>query len=111
MKYSYGFRFIELANGSKVLTIDLPKEIELVAAFLSEIGRNKDWYIEGIDDVLSGREEFQERDGNFYGIQIRKDYTRLSDVFGQGEKCKIETAELKELIEIWAEENNKHITR
>jgi hypothetical protein len=109
MKYQYGFHFIGLANGSKVLAMDLPKEIELVAAFLSEIGRNEKWYIEGMNAVLSDQEAYQERSGEFYGLEIRKDFTRVHDVFGEGEECKIETSELKEIIEIWAERNKKYL--
>lgn len=111
MKYKYKIRFIELVNGSKVLTIDLPKEIELVAAFLPETSRIEEWYLNYINDVLSEREEYQTRDGEFYRLEIRKDLTRLYDVFGEGEECKIETSELKELIEIWAEENKKQLTK
>jgi hypothetical protein len=111
MNYKYEFSFIEMSNGSKVLTINLPKEIELVSAFLSGINRNEEWYIEGIMSVLSGSEEYIERDGEFYGLEIKKDFTRVHDVFGMGEECIIETSELKELIKIWAEENKKYLTK
>ena len=111
MRYKYEFRFIELANGSKVMTIDLPNEIELVAAFLFETNGNKEWYLDCINDVLSEREEYQERDGEFHGLEIRKDFTRVHDVFGQGHECKIETSELKELIEIWSKEYKKHLSK
>lgn len=104
MRYKYGFRFIELENGDNVLTMDLPKEIELVSAFLSGIGSNGNWYIDGINAVLYCGQEYQERDGEFYGLEIRKDFTRLHDVFGIGEECTIETTELKEIIEIWLSE-------
>ncbi|OVE70669.1 hypothetical protein CCS79_01475 [Clostridium diolis] len=109
MKYKYEFSFIELANGSKDLIINLPKEIELVTSYLVQMCGNEDWYIKGIVDVLSGYEEYQERDGEFYGLEIRKDFIRVHDVFDMGTECTIETSELKELIEIWEEESKKYI--
>lgn len=112
MKYKYEFRFIELANGAKVLVMDLPKDIELVSAFLTGITGKEDWYIRGINDVLFGKYEYQERDGEFYGLEIRKDLTKVHDVYGQGEECTIETRELLEIIEIWINECSKlRVTR
>lgn len=107
MKYKYEFSFIELANGNKCLAINLPKEIELVEAFLFQMCKNEKWFIDGITNVLSGSNQYEERDGEFYGLEIRKDFTRIHDVFDQGEECNIETSELKELIDVWVEENNK----
>lgn len=104
MKYNYEFRFTQLENGNNVLTMDLPKEIELVSAFLHGIGSSGNWYIDGINAVLYDEQEYQEIDGEFYGLEIRKDFTRLHDVFGIGEECTIETVELKEIIEIWLSE-------
>lgn len=108
MKYNYEFKLIKLANESKTLTIELPKEIGLVSAFLDQIEYNEEWYINGINDVLSGCEEYKVRDGEFYGLEIRKDLTRVYDVFGQEEECNIETSELKELIRVWVEERKKY---
>lgn len=41
MKYKYEFSFIEPANGNKRLVINLPKEIELVEAFLFQMCKNE----------------------------------------------------------------------
>ena len=107
MKYKYEFKFITLANKSKFLIIDLPKEIGLFTAFLVQMCGQDEWYLEGINDVLCGKKEYEERDGEIYGLEIRKEITTLHDLFDQGEESKIETSELKELIEIWKKEN-KH---
>jgi len=104
MKYQYKFRFIEFPSGGRFLTIDLPDKIGIVTGLLTQIYNHDQWYIEGINDVLLGLKDFQTRESEFYGLEIRKDFTRIYDIYNEGNEGIIETSELKELIEIWAKE-------
>ncbi|MEI6602503.1 MAG: hypothetical protein WCL54_03350 [Clostridia bacterium] len=107
MKYQYHFGYIELSDGEKIPTIKLPEEIELVSAFLHQMNQQGPWFLDAVNQVLLGAEEFKETKGEFYKIRIREDYTEISDVFDEGEVCKIETKEFKEILEIWIKETMK----
>lgn len=106
MKYNYSFERIKTNWDIEILTICLPKEIDAAASFITNISKDMGkWYIEGFNDVLSGKEEKQERDQEFLGCLIKKDLTKIYDMTGGNiESCEIETIELKNLIEIWLDE-------
>lgn len=113
MKYTYRIEKVKTNWGTEILTMNLPDEVSAAASFITNITEDfGEWYLEGFNLVLSGKEEYQERDGEFLGSQIKKDFTKIYDMFeGTHESCEIETIELKELIEIWLNElrnlNNK----
>ena len=107
MKYKYHFGYIELSEGEKVLTIYLPEEIELVRAFLHQMNQQGQWFLDAVNKVLLGEAEFKESKGEFYRIRIKEDYTEIYDVFDEGEICKIETNEFKDILEIWIKETMK----
>lgn len=106
MKYKYTIERVPTNWETEFLVMKLPPEINAVASFISEITLDlAGWYLEGFERVLSGEEDYQERDGEFLGSQIRKNTTKIYDMFGGDyETCEIETKELKELIEIWVAE-------
>ncbi len=109
MKYNYNIEKVKTNWGTEFLTINLSKEISAAASFINNITEDLgEWYLEGFNLVLSGKEECQERDGEFLGSKIKKDFTKIYDMFeGTHESCEIETNELKELIEIWLNELKK----
>jgi hypothetical protein len=104
MKYPYYIEYI--ANWP---IMRLPKEIELVSFFLSAeiqdpLGR--DSRLKEIDLVLQGEEFTVSIGGNPYGLIIHKDFTTVFFAFAEDEndpssECVIETAELRKLILVW----------
>lgn len=112
MKYNYKFSEITYKSGRKSLIIEVDKEIQLVGNFLmSDIQGNDPSYVyEAIDKVINGESNFEEINGNMCGVEIRKDYTMVYNNLapdGMGNYCKIETSELRNLIEVW----NKRIIK
>jgi hypothetical protein len=59
----------------------LPKEVELVAAFLfSNVdGSIQEYYLSAIDRVLEGKAPYSEAGGNIYRLEIEKDLARVID--------------------------------
>lgn len=110
MKYPYEFVITTIAGNNKMLSIILPDELIAVSSYLFNIGNMGNWVLEGINEVLSGQSDCVERDGEFFGCQIRKDITRIEDQFEQGYTGEIETSEFKELVEIWIREKTKFNT-
>jgi len=108
LKYSYQFRTVTVTQFRKVLIIDLPEEIELVATFLnSDVQNDGHWFLDAIDKVLSGQADYQEFGGNVCIIKVTPKMTKVIDSLaddGIGNYCEIETEELKELILIWLKE-------
>jgi hypothetical protein len=110
MKYPYELVITTIASNKKILSIGLPDELITVSSYLYDIGNMGKWVLEGINEVLSGQSDCVERDGEFFGCQIRKDITRIEDQFEQGYTGEIETSEFKELVEIWIREKIKFNT-
>ena len=106
MKYKYTIEKVPTNWGTEILVMKLPQELNAAASFISAITLHlAEWYLEGFERVLGGKEDYQERDGEFLGSQIKNDITKISDMFGGNQEyCEIETKELKELIEIWITE-------
>jgi hypothetical protein len=97
--------------------MDLPNGLEPVSGFLVDNAGYPEYAKEclsTIDKVLSGEIDYAEEDGEIYGIEIRKDKTRVYDIFSEEEEkiieCFIETVELKKLILAWMQELEKHQT-
>jgi hypothetical protein len=93
--------------------VELVDEYRLVQYYLnSMLPSMKDWILDGINAVLTDKSECEVRDGEIYGIEIRKDKTRVYDIFSEEEEkvieCYIETVELKKLILAWIEELEKN---
>ncbi len=107
MKYPYKVEYLSIGS-KQVPVLRLPKEIELVTAFLfSDVqsgGVVGDFYLSEIDLVLQGKALYREVGGNAFVVEIKKDFTKLISTLTDGEdvhECLIETAELRELMEIW----------
>ena len=105
MKYEYKVKMDP--NGS--LYIVLPKEIIYVGGYISEIKSESllKWYLDAYDLVLDGKSEKEERGGEYLTATIFKDFTYLEDNFNLGRRSKIETIEMKNLIEAWWDEYTK----
>jgi hypothetical protein len=105
MKYNFEFNEINFNNGQKDLIINLQKEVELVATFLmSDVQGYAAYAIETLENVLNGKSEYAELNGNVCGLEIRKEKTTVYDNLaddGMGDWCEIETEELRELVDIW----------
>jgi hypothetical protein len=102
MKYKYEKK-ITLHND---LVFVLPKDIEYISQYLQEITTEDrfQWYIGGYNSVLADKSESQNRAGELFTAKIYKDFTYLKDNFNLGQECRIETQEMKNLIEVWWEE-------
>ncbi|WP_143318550.1 hypothetical protein [Clostridium sp. HBUAS56017] len=110
--YSYKLRELELVDGQKELLIEFEdKSKEIISTFLeSDVQAFQDYVIEGLDNVLSGKSEYEELNGNVCGVEIHKDKTQIYDNLaedGMGNWCEIETTELRELVDIWCNELKK----
>ncbi|EJQ50050.1 hypothetical protein IEI_03002 [Bacillus wiedmannii] len=108
MKYNYEF----IVGPYDTLLIKLPSEISIVADFLaSDIqgGTAEPWITE-IDQVLNGKEESSKFGGNACDLEIKPDFTHISNRYIEDEdySCTIETSELRELILIWEAKNLKY---
>ena len=110
MKYLYEMQITTTGNNTKILSMRLSEELKTVSSYLCDIDDMGKWVLEGINEVLSGQSDCVERDGEFFGCQIRKDITRIEDQFEQGYTGEIETSEFKELVEIWIREKIKFNT-
>jgi hypothetical protein len=104
MKYPYHIEYI--SRGYPVMR--LPAEIDPVSTFLFsdvQLSRSSgEYYLSAIDRVLSGDVPFWEVMGNACDIEVKKDFTQVTDRYESDEvnnPCTIETSELRELIVIW----------
>lgn len=85
------------------------EKYRLIAEFLMfDIqGQDPQYVFEAIDNVLSGKSEHEELNGNVCGVMIHKKKTQIYDNLAEdeiGDWCEIETKELRELVEIWCNE-------
>ena len=110
MKYKYKLKTFTYHDGDKDLIIVMEEEkYRLVAQFLmSDVqGQDPQYVFESIDNVLSGKSEYEELNGNACGVEIHKEKTQIYDNLaedGKGDWCEIETKELRKLVEIWHNE-------
>ncbi|PDZ08931.1 hypothetical protein CON70_25070 [Bacillus pseudomycoides] len=104
MKYIYK---VAKNEGLDSLKIELPKELEIVAGFLENDiqGIPIKWWLQQIDEVLNSLKEYNEFQGTLCAIQVKKDETILVDLYSIHDPniCKIETTELRNLIEVWGQ--------
>lgn len=110
MKYDYKFDEITFKSGRKKKVIIVSPKIRLIADFLmSDIqGSDPTYVFNAIDNVLSGKSNFEEIDGNVCGVEIRKDFTTIYDnLDDDSEECKIETIEFRKFVELWLENRDK----
>lgn len=103
-------KYKPVIRGYNSLFFEMDKKYETVSVFLGEITTEelKNWYLEGIDKVLDGESDVEERDGEMYGLLIKKDITKAYDMFDNGQESYISTIELRELIECWFKEFSDH---
>ncbi|WP_283750963.1 hypothetical protein [Bacillus cereus] len=94
------------------LKIELSKELEIVATFLENDiqGIPVKWWLQKIDEVLNNLKEYNEFQGTLCAIQVKKDETILVDLYSihNPNICKIETTELRNLIEVWGQEQKMY---
>ncbi|MHC1748007.1 MAG: hypothetical protein AB9856_06385 [Cellulosilyticaceae bacterium] len=108
MKYRYEFSQFVYNSGDKDLIIIMDEKYQMVAQFLmSDVEGYPDYAIETLEEVLNGKSEYEELNGNVCGLEIRKEKTIVYDNLaddGMGNWCEVETKELRELIDIWCNE-------
>ena len=105
MKYKYK---IEMDPYGR-LNLILPEELINEATYINEM-RNESlfkWYLDAYNLVLNDKSVKEERGGEYFTATIFKDFTYLEDNFNLGQKSKIETIEMKNLIEVWWNEYTK----
>lgn len=104
MKVEYTTEIIKVGEGN-VLVPRFTKEFELLGTFLySDIQGEGIWFLNAIDKVLNGDSDFEEIFGNICNLEIRRDFTKVSDLLTDNveeTECKIETVQLKSLINNW----------
>lgn len=88
--------------------MELPQEIEIVSTFLEQdVGRNSAQILRLLDRVLSGTVSYLKINRLFCRLEVSESetliYSNLSED-GVGNWCRVETDELRELVEIWGEE-------
>lgn len=93
---------------SEDMTIDLPDEYSLFQIFLHTTIHDQEsgmWVLDGINDVLNGKSDYEERDGEDIGLNIKKDITVAYDAHaadkGETRESTIPTQDLRELVQIW----------
>jgi hypothetical protein len=113
VKYQYEMVVLQVGP-HQIPRIRVPDEIEMVGIFLGSDVQDREgmgnFFLEAIENVLSGKEEYDVVSGNVCGLEIRKDCTRVIDNLaddGIGNACLIETEELKKLIEVWLDHLDK----
>ena len=112
MKYDYELIEKKLRSGKKFLVIEVDPKIELVSDFLfSDIqGRDVKYVLDVLDDVMSGKSDYEDICGNMCEVDVRKDYCEIYDMLaddGKGNWCRIETEELRKFVVLWGEEYRK----
>ncbi|MFA0814258.1 MAG: hypothetical protein ACC608_00550 [Anaerofustis sp.] len=112
MKYKYRFEEIPLQYSTKVLVMRVDESIEMVTFFLfSDIqGRDVQYVLDVLDDVMSGKSDYEEICGNMCEVDVRKDYCEIYNMLADDGKwnwCRIETEELREFVVLWGEEYRK----
>lgn len=106
MKYTY--RIYE--GPLNTLMIELPEKISLVADLLED-DIHSNHGIQYLDKVLNGELDFLEINGNSCNLEIRADYTKITNRYVDDEEntCEIETIELKNLMLVWLVEYENYL--
>lgn len=106
MKYTY--RIYE--GPLNTLMIELPEKISLVADLLED-DIHSNHGIQYLDKVLNGELDFLEIKGNSCNLEIRADYTKITNRYVDDEEntCEIETIELKSLMLVWLAEYENYL--
>ncbi len=106
MKYMYEIIFNEGDNFKK---LKLPEEISTVEYLLYDMEAfGSPIFLEHIDRVLQGESDSEITGGNICGLEIGRDFSKVTNHFVTGdmqEECIIETEELKKIVELWVEIN------
>jgi len=98
------------SEGVKNISIELPKEFSILQGFLNENTLTTNdavfkWVLDGVDEVLTGKQQYTEKDGEVYGLKIQKDKTVSYDTFaeeaGDVKECTVNTKDLKQLLLEW----------
>lgn len=108
MKYQYSV--VEGIN-SEYKKIKLPNEIFVIEYLLYDMESFREpIFIDYIDKVLHGKSSCECIGGNICDLEVHEVSTRVTNHFvvdGIQKSCTIETAELKNIIEIWITENKE----
>ncbi|MEY8348280.1 hypothetical protein AALF16_08215 [Bacillus cereus] len=90
--------------------IELPEKISLVADLLED-DIHSNHGIQYLDKVLNGELDFLEINGNSCNLEIRADYTKITNRYVDDEEntCEIETIELKNLMLVWLVEYENYL--
>ena len=106
MNYKFD-KFIYRDGDEDLIIIMEDKKYQLVSQFLMSDIQSADpsYVFEAIDEVLEGRNEYLELDGNVCGVEIHKDKTKIYDNLADdcmGNWCEVDTMELRRMVEIWS---------
>ena len=106
------YRTITLADGEKDLVVDFSDSYyELLSVFLVvDFSNFSDWFYQGVQDVLSGKEETLDISGNVCELIIERDKITIYDMLaedGMGNWCEVATNEMIELMDEWIAEKKK----
>lgn len=104
MKVEYTTEILKVGEDS-VLVPKFTNEFELLGTFLySDIQGEGKWFLNAIDKVINGDSDFEEISGNICNLEIRRDFTKVSDFLSnntEDTECTIRTVQLKTLINSW----------
>jgi hypothetical protein len=109
MKYEYTINEIR-DDGLAFKQIRLPSHLSPVEFMLYDMeGFSRPIFQDVINEVLSGQNNFKQLGGNIVDLEIRRDFTTISNLFARDgvlEECIIETEELIKIIELWININS-----
>jgi len=106
------YRTITHVNGVKKLVVDFSDSYYrlLTVFFAMDFSNFSDWFYQGVQDVLSGKEETLDISGNVCELIIERDKITIYDMLaedGMGNWCEVATNEMIELMDEWIAEKKK----
>ncbi|WP_139489593.1 hypothetical protein [Brevibacillus dissolubilis] len=100
MKYN-----VVIIQDGEYKKIKLPREVAIVEYVLSDMESFRSpIFLDFINRVLDGKSAFERIGGNICSLEINKDITVIYTDFPDDEG-RIETSELKNIIDLWVAEN------
>ncbi|MDL5041992.1 hypothetical protein [Heyndrickxia coagulans] len=103
MKYKVIFK-----KSNTGLTVQVPNEISPVAILLmGDVQSNSRPWLDLLYRVLNDESIYEECTGNNCTLEIKKDFTNITDNYSdEDDECIIETKELVKIIELWTTKIN-----
>lgn len=111
MKLNYKVREIFYQGKKDDIVFDFEKKYELLTTFLSaDVKPFSIYIIKALDNLLDGKSEYEEINGNVCGVKMHKEKTQIYDNLaedGMGNWCEVDTKDLRQLIELWSNKLKK----